>query len=39
MSFAQRKLWDRDIAVSAVGQIEGLLDYARIRADMSRNAS
>jgi len=25
MSFARRKLWDRDIAVSAVGQIEGLL--------------
>ncbi|EME46793.1 hypothetical protein DOTSEDRAFT_52171 [Dothistroma septosporum NZE10] len=39
MSFAQRKLWDRDIAVSAVGQIEGLLDYARIRNDMSRNLS
>ena len=39
MSFAQRKLWDRDIAISAVGQIEGLLDYARIRADMSRNLS
>lgn len=39
MSFAQRKLWDRDIAVSAVGQIEGLLDYSRIRGDMSRNVS
>lgn len=39
MSFAQRKLWDRDIAISAVGQIEGLLDYARIRNDMSRNLS
>ena len=39
MSFAQRKLWDRDIAISAVGQIEGLLDYARIRSDMSRNLS
>lgn len=39
MSFAQRKLWDRDIAVSAVGQIEGLLDYARIRNDMSRMLS
>jgi len=37
--FAQRRLWDRDIAVSAVGQIEGLLDYARIRGDMSRNLS
>jgi len=39
MSFAQRKLWDRDIAISAVGQIEGLLDYARIRNDMSRMLS
>jgi mitochondrial-processing peptidase subunit beta len=38
-SFAQRKLWDRDIAVSAVGRIEGLLDYARIRNDMSRMLS
>ncbi|RFU33246.1 hypothetical protein B7463_g3064, partial [Scytalidium lignicola] len=37
MSFAQRKLWDQDIAVSAVGSIEGLLSYDRIRADMSRN--
>lgn len=39
MNFARNKLWDRDIAISAVGQIEGLLDYARIRGDMSRNAS
>jgi mitochondrial-processing peptidase subunit beta len=39
MNFAQKKLWDRDIAISAVGQIEGLLDYARIRNDMSRNLS
>lgn len=31
MSFAQRKLWDQDVAVSAVGSIEGLLDYNRIR--------
>lgn len=38
MSFAQRRLWDQDVAVSAVGQIEGLLDYQRIRNDMSRNA-
>lgn len=37
MSFANRKLWDQDIAISAVGSIEGLLDYQRIRADMSRN--
>ena len=39
MRFAQNKLWDRDIAISAVGQIEGLLDYSRIRGDMSRNLS
>ncbi|KAI9730393.1 MAG: hypothetical protein M1834_005903 [Cirrosporium novae-zelandiae] len=37
MDFAQRKLWDKDIAVSAVGSIEGMLDYNRIRNDMSRN--
>lgn len=36
MAFAQRKLWDKDIAISAVGSIEGLLDYNRIRNDMSR---
>ena len=39
MDFAKRKLWDRDIAVSAVGQIEGLFDYARIRGDMTRMLS
>ena len=27
MAFARRKLWDRDVALSAVGSIEGLLDY------------
>ena len=37
MDFANRKLWDQDIAISAVGSIEGLFDYARVRADMSRN--
>ncbi|KAI1103612.1 mitochondrial-processing peptidase subunit beta [Jackrogersella minutella] len=37
MEFANRKLWDQDVAVSAVGSIEGLLDYQRIRNDMSRN--
>ncbi|KAF2864846.1 mitochondrial-processing peptidase-like protein subunit beta [Massariosphaeria phaeospora] len=36
MDFAKRKIWDRDIAISAVGQIEGLLDYNRVRNDMSR---
>ena len=39
MDFAKRRIWDRDIAISAVGQIEGLLDYDRIRGDMSRNLS
>ena len=39
MDFAQRKLWDQDVAVSAVGKIEGLLDLNRIRNDMSRNAA
>ena len=39
MRFAQKKLWDQDVAVSAVGSIEGLLDYNRIRNDMSRNAA
>jgi mitochondrial-processing peptidase subunit beta len=37
MSFANRKLWDKDIAVSAVGAIEGLFDYMRLRNDMARN--
>ncbi|KAF2430044.1 mitochondrial-processing peptidase subunit beta [Tothia fuscella] len=39
MDFAKRKLWDRDVAISAVGQIEALLDYNRIRNDMARNVS
>lgn len=38
MDFASRKIWDQDVAISAVGSIEGLLDYQRIRADTSRNA-
>lgn len=37
MEFANRKLWDQDIAMSAVGSVEGILDYQRIRNDMSRN--
>ncbi|EIN12467.1 hypothetical protein PUNSTDRAFT_141164 [Punctularia strigosozonata HHB-11173 SS5] len=32
---AQKYLWDKDIAIAAVGSINGLLDYNRIRADMS----
>ncbi|CCJ29609.1 unnamed protein product [Pneumocystis jirovecii] len=34
---AQSKLWDADIAISAVGSIEGLLDYNRICANMFVN--
>ncbi|KAI2614883.1 mitochondrial-processing peptidase subunit beta [Hypoxylon sp. NC1633] len=37
IDFANRKLWDQDVAISAIGSIEGLLDYQRIRNDMSRN--
>ena len=32
---AQKYLWDKDIAVAAVGQTEGLLDYSRMRAGMA----
>ncbi|KAF8955299.1 Metalloenzyme, LuxS/M16 peptidase-like protein [Flammula alnicola] len=32
---AQKYLWDKDIAIAAVGSLEGLLDYNRIRNDMS----
>ena len=32
---AQKYLWDKDFALSAIGRTEGLLDYSRIRADMS----
>lgn len=39
MEFANRKIWDQDVAISAVGSIEGMLEYNRIRADLSRNAS
>ncbi|KAF2100506.1 mitochondrial-processing peptidase-like protein subunit beta [Rhizodiscina lignyota] len=38
-NFARTYLWDRDIAISAVGQIEALLDYNRVRNDMSRYSS
>lgn len=39
MEFANRKIWDQDIAISSVGSVEGMLDYNRIRADLSRNVS
>jgi mitochondrial-processing peptidase subunit beta len=39
MNFAKQKIWDRDIAISALGRIEGLFDYMRIRGDMSRMLS
>lgn len=31
MDFANRHIWDKDIAISAVGKIEGLFDYQRLR--------
>lgn len=34
-AWASNKLWDQDVAVAATGKIEGLLDYVRIRNDMS----
>jgi len=34
MDFANRKLWDRDIAISAVGSIDALFDYQRLRNTM-----
>ncbi|KAJ5581737.1 hypothetical protein N7535_000357 [Penicillium sp. DV-2018c] len=39
MDFATRKIWDQELAMSAVGSIEGILDYQRIRGDMSRMIS
>ncbi|GCE97021.1 cytochrome b-c1 complex subunit 1, mitochondrial [Zygosaccharomyces mellis] len=33
--WAGHRLWDQDIAIAGTGQIEGLLDYTRIRNDMS----
>ena len=34
-AWASKRLWDQDIAIAGSGQIEGLLDYMRIRSDMS----
>ncbi|KAK9474069.1 Metalloenzyme, LuxS/M16 peptidase-like protein [Dipodascopsis tothii] len=34
-AFAQKYIYDKDIAIAALGSIEGLLDYNRIRNDMS----
>jgi processing peptidase subunit beta len=34
MDFASRKLWDQDIAISALGSINGLFDYQRLRNTM-----
>ncbi|CAK5275878.1 unnamed protein product [Mycena citricolor] len=36
MRVAKKYLWDKDFALAAVGNIEGLLDYNRLRTDMSR---
>lgn len=32
---AQKYLWDKDFSLAAVGRTEGILDYARLRADLS----
>ncbi|KAA8899920.1 hypothetical protein TRICI_006290 [Trichomonascus ciferrii] len=34
-NWSQKYLWDKDIAIAALGPIESLLDYNRIRNDMS----
>ena len=39
MRFCQKRIWDQDIALSAVGSIEGLLDYNRIRNDTARSST
>ncbi|KAI5807663.1 Metalloenzyme, LuxS/M16 peptidase-like protein [Peziza echinospora] len=36
IAFAQKRIWDQDIAISALGSIEGLFDYQRIRGDTTR---
>lgn len=33
--WANKRLWDQDVAIAGMGQIEDLLDYMRIRNDMS----
>lgn len=35
ISVARKHLWDQDFAMAAVGRVEGLLTYDRMRADMS----
>jgi len=32
---ARTYLWDADFALAAHGQVEGILDYNRIRSDLS----
>ncbi|KAK9456152.1 Metalloenzyme, LuxS/M16 peptidase-like protein [Dipodascopsis uninucleata] len=34
-AFAQKFLWDQDIAVAAYGSVEGLIDYTRLRNSMA----
>ncbi|KAF5093143.1 hypothetical protein D0Z03_002536 [Geotrichum reessii] len=34
-AWAHKYLWDKDVAISAYGSIEGVLDYQRIRNEMS----
>lgn len=35
LAWAENALWDKDIAVSGTGQIEGLFDYNRLRNEMA----
>lgn len=37
VSWAQKNLWDQDIAMAGNGQIEALFDYNRVRTDMAAN--
>ncbi|KAG8901940.1 hypothetical protein FRB99_004995 [Tulasnella sp. 403] len=32
---AQKYLWDKDFSLAAIGRTEGVMDYSRIRADLS----
>lgn len=37
VNWAQKNLWDQDVAFAGNGQIEALFDYNRVRNDMSSN--
>ncbi|KAF3932749.1 hypothetical protein ABW19_dt0205798 [Dactylella cylindrospora] len=36
MQFAEKHIWDKDIAISSFGSVEGMFDYQRVRNDMTR---